>query len=493
MQNVPYSLTRRLAQFGATTGFDDLPAAVVHECKRLLLDTVGCALGAINMPSACVARDYARLLGGAPTATALGLDTRSSPKLAAYVNARLANVLDADDTFPTGTHFGNATVFAALALGEHFNRNGRDLIKAIAVGFDIGARIGIWMGWPVQFKDGKVVGFHKIAGPAAAVTWAAIGSAASISALDEARTIHAFGIGGANSPLPSQSKYSEQATIPMFKYADSGWCAQIGVASALLAGLGSTGFADILDGEHGFWRFYGAPVHDAAALLDGLGSDWQILNTTYKPWPCCRFIHYPLTAFDDLRQKHRISAQEIEKVVVRSSPFAQSAKFRARQPLDALSAEFSYPHALAAVAYDIQPGPLWYLPETIHADHIRAFRERVDVELEPSSNRIAESMRGAQWRVVPGGVDIHARGAIFSATVDMAKGDPWSPRTLMSDEAIRSKFRGMLGLDPVDGTGASRIRDAALRVLDAIEQVDRLELSRLMQPLGHLARALTGT
>jgi 2-methylcitrate dehydratase PrpD len=491
MSNDPDDLTHRLAGFATGTRYEDLPAAVVRESKRLLLDTLGCALGAINTASGRIALDYARVVGGTPIATVIGLDTASSAPTAAYVNARLANVLDADDTFPTSSHFGNSTVFAALALAEHFGRDGRDLIKAIAVGFDVAARIGCWMGWPVQFKDGRVVGFNELAGPAATTTWAAVGSAVSISGIDTAGACNAFGIAGANSPLPTVHKFGELVNVPMHKYADAGWCAQVGVSATLLASLGSTGFPGILDGQNAFWRFYGSPSHDDEALVGGLGCEWQILNTTYKPWPCCRFIHYPLTAFQTLKKRHQLRPEEMQRIVVRACPFALTPIFHERHPANPLSAQFSHAHALAAAAYEIPAGPLWYTPEALVAAHIRALRERVEVQPEVTSSRvIAESMQGAQWRGVPGGVDIYARGKVFSATVDMALGDPWTAEARLSNDDLLSKFRVMVGLDPVDGAGATRTREAAKQVVGAIEDIESLGLARLTNPLGLLAGAL---
>ncbi len=321
-------LTQRLADFTVKTRFDDLPLPVVTESKRLLLDTLGCALGAVGTDSGRIALEYASMLGGNPDATVLGKTHRSSVTAAAYVNARLANVLDADDTFPTSTHFGNATVFSALALAEAYRRSGRELLTAIAVGFDVGARIGSWMGAPMQIENGKVIGWNELGGPAATITWAAIGASTSIAGLDAKQANHAFGIGGSNSPQPTLRKWAESVEQPMYKYADAGWCAEIGVSAAMLARLGSTGFKDILDGQNAFWKFYGSPSHDDEALMAGLGTDWQILNTTYKPWPCCRWIHHPLTAFTQLWAQHQLRPEEIERVVVRANPFALTSIFR---------------------------------------------------------------------------------------------------------------------------------------------------------------------
>jgi 2-methylcitrate dehydratase PrpD len=465
MSKRDHTLTQALAGFAANTTFEDLPAPVVRECKRLLLDTVGCAFGALGTESGQIALNYIDRLGGHPAATVIGRPVKSSAANAAYANARLANVLDADDTFPTSAHFGNATIFGALALAEDLDRTGRDLITAIAAGFDVGARVGSWMGAPFRIEDGRVVGWNELGGPPASVTWAAIGATASISQLSPEQAVHAFGIGGANCPLPTIRNWAASDTQPMYKYADAGWCAGVGVNAAMLARLGSTGFLGILDGEGGFWKLYGSPTHDDEVLLAGLGSDWQILNTTYKPWPCCRWIHHPLTAFTRLMEDHALQAADIDRVVVRANPFALTPIFCEQQPRDALTAEFSHPHALAAAAHRVPPGPEWYSQAVLSSEEIRAFRAKVFVEPEPRSANIAEWMGGGQWRGVPGGVDVEAGGARYEATADYALGDPWSGETLMSDEQLIEKFKTMVrehgGSSPVDDEAL----DAAVALL----------------------------
>lgn len=484
-----HRLTDTLAGFAAGTRLEDLPAPVVAESRRLLLDTLGCALGAIDSDSGRVALAYVAELGGNPRSTVLG-GARSAAPLAAYVNARLANVLDADDTFPTATHFGNATIASALAMAEHCDRGGADLIAAIATGFEVGARIGSWMGAPLSPGDDGKPRFNALAGPAATVTWAAVGAAVNVSGASPATAAHAFGIAGAHTPLPSLHKFVEHVELPMAKYTDAGWCAQTGVSAALLARAGSTGFAGVLDGPNGFWRFYGSPARDDAALLDGLGNDWQILHTTYKPWPCCRFIHYPLTALERLLQEHAIAPDEIERIVVRAAPFALSPIFHHLRPADPLTAEFSHAHAVAALVLGIQPGPRWLAEAALRDSRVDALRQRVSVIAEPSCDNILQWMEGGQWRRIPGGVDIHARGQTFSATVEQARGDPWSPDTRLSDDDLLVKFRAMLSLDEADRSIRGELGDLADEIIEVIATLEERPLAELAVPLERIAAIL---
>ncbi len=438
------SLTHQLAAFVATTYSEDIPANVLHECRRLFLDTVGCAMGGLITPSGDAAISFAAIGGGDPDATALGLHHKTGPTKAAYVNARLANVLDADDTFPTSSHFGSATVFSALALAEWSAGSVADIVRAIAVGFEVGSRIGGWMGWPVKFENGKIVGWSPLAGPAATVTWASVGAAAAVLQLDTETTTHAFGIAGANCPLPSMHKFGEQMPVSMFKYTDAGWCSNVGISAALLASTGSTGYADVLDGPNGFWRFYGAESHNDEYLTGDLRQRWDILNTCYKPWPSCRYTHHPLTALQELLRTQNIEAENIEAITVRAMPFALSPMFLEKQPSDMLTAQFSHAHAVSAFLQKIPPGPAWYSAEAMTSEESRRLRSLVSVEAHPTAmSDMANAMVGPQWREIPAEVEVETGGMRIRQEAEFAKGDPWSPGSRVSDAELIDKFLSM--------------------------------------------------
>ncbi len=463
--------TRKLAEFATNTRFEQIPPDVVLESKRLILDTIGCAIGGVHTQSGRIALEHASLLGGKPTNTVIGTSERNSASRAAYANARLGNVLDADDTFPTGTHFGSPTIFAALAMAELQGKSGKDFIKAVTVGFDVGARIGSSIGLALRIEDGKVAGWPKVAGTSATMTWGALGAAASIAQLGPELTCEAFGIAGANTPLPALRKWSDATRLPMYKYSDAGWCAQTAVEGTLLAKLGSTGYTDILDGDLGFWRFYGAPKCDFDLMLAELGTRWHIVDTTYKPWPSCRWTHYPLTAFLNLKSRLGLKPEEIDKIVVKGSPFAQSYRFKVKQPDNEVNAEFSNAHVLAMAAYDVPAGPLWYVEDALKAKRYHDFRERVSVELEPRSTELVQWMQSGQFRKVPGGVEVHARGSVFSEIVDMAAGDPWSEETRFSDEDLRKKFIGMVC---ATNLGSAKLKAKAQRIIDCVDRLESL-------------------
>lgn len=463
--NRPTCLTRTIGEFARSVKLDDLPEVVVAESRRLLADTVGCALGALQTDSARIALRYAQEVGGRPTATVLGLDERGQPAVAAYVNARLANILDADDTFQIsplfGYHFGNGVVFSALAAAEHLARSVDDLLCAIAVGFEVGARVARWLGLPyVPTAAGPV--WNDAGGPAAIVTLAAAGAIANIARLDSTRTGHLFGLAGANIPQPTIRKWAESPTQSMYKYADAGQCASVATAAWQLATLGSTSFDDIFDGENGLWRFYGAPGVDHAALLAGLGTEWNLPKTTYKPWPSCRWTHEPLTALMGLLEEHGLTADSIEKILVRANPLATTAIFREQHPRDPLSAQFSHPHSVAAAALQIPPGPMWYSDDVLQSDAVRRLRERVTVVAFGAGDMDGGSRRQPRL-VASAGVDLTTANGVISAVAEHAFGDPITSDTRFDDEDLLEKFVRMTA----SGADKSEARELAQRMLAA--------------------------
>ena len=195
-----------------------------------------------------------------------------------------------------------------------------------------------------------------------------------------------------------------------------------------------------------------------------------------------------LTAFTRLMQAHELGPADIDRVVVRANPFALTPIFCEQQPRDALTAEFSHPHALAVAAHHVPAGPEWYAPEVLFADEIRSFRAKVFVVPEPRSANIVEWMGGGQWRGVPGGVDIEARGTHYTATADYALGDPWSEETLMSDERLIEKFKVMVS-GRRSGAGASEVDgDAVAHMIALLLDVDSCDSVRsAMDGLGRVA------
>ena len=143
------SLEQRLAQYAASVRFEDLPSEVVQACKRLLLDALACAFGAVGSPPAKIAEaTFRKAFGSSGPASIIGGPQLIATEGAALVNGALIRYLDLNDVY-----FGNdpshpsEIIPSAIACCEEAGRNGRELIEALVVGYETEVRLNDAFSW----------------------------------------------------------------------------------------------------------------------------------------------------------------------------------------------------------------------------------------------------------------------------------------------------------------------------------------------------------
>jgi 2-methylcitrate dehydratase PrpD len=432
-------VTKTLAEFITNTTFKDLPEKVVHEAKRNLLDTIGCALGGLTTDVGFESLALARSLGGKPESTILGTGEKTSCAMASYVNSRMANALDADDTFPIPAHFANSTMGATLAMGERQNSSGEEIITAYVLGYELASRIGVGMRLPLFLKENEIGIYPPLYCLGVFSVFGSLGAAAKLLHLSSEQVQHTLGIGGTSCPIPVHGKWGESAILPTLKYGDVGWYAQLGVTSSLLAAIGTTGYNTILDGNEHFWRAYGIDSCDFEGITHNLGRNWCILDTTYKPWPSCRYTHYPLWLFLKIKNQNQLSFEDIEKVSIKMGHMGTGNRFRNQNPTGMISCQFNHPHAIAMGALGIEVGPKWYSRETMECRQVVEFRKKVEVQHDPELDKIDLPPGKVLWKL-PTTIDVLAKGNVFRAFTEYTKGDPWTKETYFADEELKRKF-----------------------------------------------------
>ena len=139
------TIIEQLADFSANTEFDGLPAKVIEECKRDVLDSMGVALAGVDQPKGRAGIECARRLGGSNgDATIIGTGEKSTVFGAAFANGELINTLDMDSVLLPG-HVSPYVLPGAFAVGETSHRSGKDLIAAVAVSHEMSYRFGAAM------------------------------------------------------------------------------------------------------------------------------------------------------------------------------------------------------------------------------------------------------------------------------------------------------------------------------------------------------------
>ncbi|HEY8506274.1 MAG TPA: MmgE/PrpD family protein [Gemmataceae bacterium] len=270
------NLARRFAGYAARLRFETLPPAVVHEVKRRFIDSFATAVGAMPAEAYGIAKRCAGRVRATPGATLLG-GGESSPEWATFVNGLLIRYLDYNDTYLSlEPAHPSDNLAAVLAAGEAAGADGKALITAAALAYEIQCRL----------CDAASLRKHGIDH----VTYGAISSALAackLFNLDADRTTHAVGIAGVANVALRQTRSGE---LSMWKGCAFANAARNGVFAALLAAEGMTGPAPIFEGELGFMnlvtreRFTVAPL-GGEEIAGGGTQPFMITQTYIKFWP----------------------------------------------------------------------------------------------------------------------------------------------------------------------------------------------------------------
>ncbi len=449
---------------GATPG----PAAL-REAARLTLDSVACMAGGAQTTIGRAARALAAPCAGAGASLA-GSGRPTLCAAAAGANARMGAALDADDTFMM-LHFGVPTVAAALAVGETRRATGREVLEAVVVGFEAGARMVRAVGPIVQVAAGRLVGYRRPQPASVASVFGAVAAAARVLRLPARSTEHAFAIAGANMPLPVAHKWAEDpdgGPLPLYKYSDSGACAAVAVDAALLAAEGVTGMLGLFEGRDSLWDLCGGAPR-LPELSEGLGERWHILDTSYKPWPSCRWLHYPLTGLLELLTEERVDADEVGEILVRGPLSVCGTRRRATPSPDSwIAAQFNLTHSVAMLLLGVPPGVEWSAADVMRRVDVQGMRERVRVEMDDRLNHIGQHFDGGHLKRLPVAVDLVVRGRRRSTVAAFAKGDPWAPATRMTDAELAEKLRVMAGAADDNAAAAILALDQAACLGDVV-------------------------
>jgi 2-methylcitrate dehydratase PrpD len=448
-----------LCEFTDRLTYDRIPTEVIRSAKLRILDILGICLASSTQEFAKGAVDAVAQWGGTPESTVVGFGLRLPAPSAVLANGVLAHGLDFDDTHAESvTHASAAVIPAALAVGEARGASGQAVLAATVAGLEAVARIG--MAAPGRFH---AHGFHatSICG-----TFAAALVAAKLSGLAPRQMVNALGVCGSQ----ASGIFEYLADGSWVKRFHPGWSGHAGVVAAAFAERGFTGPRTIFEGRFGLYRaFLGDEPVQLDRLTAGLGTTWETLRITFKPYPCCHLTHAFIDCVLALRQAHRIRAEEIEAVECRIAPGEvpivcepSEAKSRPRTPYDA---QFSLPFVAAVALMDGEVGLESFSDARIRDTGTLALASRVRYANDPAST---------YPRAFPGALTVRLRdGRELSHAAPHNRGSVEWPLT---DEEILAKFRSNAGraLSPAQ---VERL-EAAVLALEACPDVRGLIAGR---------------
>lgn len=424
----------QLADFVDRTSFADLPASVVSETKRLLLDSIGCALAGVTSDKGKWGLSFARsFFTGAPQATVIGFGDRLSALGAAFVNGELINGLDYD---AAGKHLPPFVIPASLAVAELKKVTGKELITACALAHEIGIRIGGGMSSYRDIVNGKT-SFPPVSGHSCSI----FGGTAAVAKLEQFpkdQLAQALSMAGLICPMQIQANMVKSERPTAAKYLLAGWVSQAEITAAYLVKAGYRGDIATLDGDYGFWRYAGSSSWNADSVVAALGNEWRFPRATpLKLYPCCRIMHGTLDCLAAVIEKNGLRPQEIDSIRAYLEASCTEPVFNNRDIRDQVDAQFSVAYNLSVLAYGIKPGIRWQERDTLNNPEIRKFMDKVT--FEPHPGYVEALKKDPQARISK--VEVSARGKLFVEESEYIKGTPTSdPATTITDDELMAKF-----------------------------------------------------
>ncbi len=424
------TLAERFADYAVGLKFSDLPAPVVHEVKRRLLDSFGCAFGAWREEPCAIARRIAGNISCRDGATVFGTTHRTSPDWAAFANGCHVRYFDYNDTYLSKEPaHPSDNIPAALAVAESADAGGRELITAIALAYEVQCRLA-------DAASLRARGWDHVTYGAFSTTLAA----AQLMKLDADQTRQAVNIAGVASAALRQSRVGELSHWKGCAFANA---ARHGVFAAMLAREGLTGPAPIFEGEKGFEKLVSGPLGDVPLSK----TDFMILQTSIKFWPAEYHSQSAIEAALKLR-KQIGDAGKIESVLIQSHDAAvdiigsEPEKWR---PTARETADHSLPYITAVALVDGEVTDRQFAPTRFTEPKLLEFVQRVKVERQAELSRLYPD-------AVANIVTVKLRdGRTLTERVDQPRGSAKNP---MSDVEVEEKFitlaEPVIGRDQTD-------------------------------------------
>ncbi|MES2586817.1 MAG: MmgE/PrpD family protein [Pseudomonadota bacterium] len=417
-------LSKALATFASELKIGDIPDEVIARTEDLLVDWFGSAIAGKGSRPVETITQFAQSMGGFNAthpgpAEILINRTNSSPFLAALANAAASHVAEQDDVH-NGSVFHPATVVfpAALATAQSIGASGEDLLVAAVAGYEVGIRVGEFLGRS-HYKI-----FHTTG---TAGTLAAAAAVGHLLKLNPTQMLHAFGSAGTQ----SAGLWEFLRDAADSKQLHTAHAASTGLMSAYLAQSGFTGAEHILEGKQGLAAGMSSDA-DPSKLTDRLGSRWTIAETSFKYHASCRHTHPAADALLQVMLAHHLQPSDITKVETLVHQGAIDVLGPVTDPATVHQSKFSMGTVLALIAH-YQFAGLQEFDQHFHDKAICAFRDRVTMTLDPEVD-------GAYPQRWIGKVKVYLNnGEVLEGRVDEPKGDPGNTlsRAEITDKAMR--------------------------------------------------------
>ena len=412
-----------VVRYVLATDYEDLPQRVVEKTKECFIDTIGVILAGSSALGCCEVVEQVNYWGGREESTILVYGGKVPSLFAAFTNSMMAHARDFDDDHEEGSVHPSASVIpTGIAIAEQIGGvDGKKFITAIAIGIDLVCRLGLSLrvlqGWHLSGICGGI---------------GSVATAGKLLGLGKDQLWNAFGIAYSQTTGNSQGRRDGAMTKRM----NPGFASKAAVLSAYLAKRGITGPKNVMEGKEGFFNMFdGGDYFDPEKLrskMDGtsyshneltkdLGKVFKVEEISFKPYPCCRFLHAPIDATLKNVQRNNIQPEDVEEVTVRACKRAMnnySQPFEIRDTAQ-IDAQFNIPYGVAAAILRRQVGLKDFEDAAVRDPLVLEITKKIRVVVNPKAHL-----------KVPVVVEIKTRnGKTYTSYVEEIIGGPKQPMT----------------------------------------------------------------
>jgi len=422
----PVAVTQALADFAVGLRYEELPADVIKLAKQCILDSLGCGIyGSAKPWSQSVASTVARF-GQAQTACVWGMQMRADPLGAVLINGTAAQGFELDDCHDQSmSHYGAGVVPPVLAVAEAFGPfDGRELILAVVVGYELGTRIGNTVS-PSAFNRG----FHPCGLTSTFASAAAIGK---LLKLDVEHYVNALGLAGSQASGLMASQFGAMA-----KRFHSGKAAQNGILAAMLAADGLTGVRDVLEAPYGGFCSTYADKYNLDYATAELGSDFEMRRNGFKQYSSLASSQTSVDALRAIRARHLNRGEDVAGVRIETTETVHRHCGWPYVPAESITAQMNLPYTAAVTLLEGTAFVDQYTEEKLRDPKILDLAGRVEVVVAPDLQALGpHEMRAVRVTVTT------KSGEVFKENVLYRSGHWKNP---LSDATLASKFRDLAG------------------------------------------------
>ncbi|MBC7779776.1 MAG: MmgE/PrpD family protein [Proteobacteria bacterium] len=419
------TIVEQLSNYAAGLRFEDLPADVVHQAKRLIVDTVGCALGGYDSEPARIARDIAEAVTSTQPVTVMVSGRQSSPDLATFANGVAIRYLDFNDGYTSTGESGHPSdsLAAVLAVGELMRRDGREAIVATVLAYEVFCRV-------CDVQDLKPLGFdHTTVGGLASAAAAARLFGFTPERIAQTLNLHV---------APNVALYQTRiGNVSMWKGCAYANASRNAVFAAMLAARGMTGPSPVYEGVGGYFKAVTRTPFTLPALGGG-DQPFKIMESSIKRFPLGQYSQTVVEAALQLRSHIGDPAgiAEIRIETVGTAIRLMADDPHKWEPETRESADHSMPYTVALAFLHGEVEQKHFDDRYLHDPAVRALTRLVKVNESDEANRRMPAAMLCEMTVVM------RTGSTHHAAVEYHKGHHRNP---MSEHEIEGKFRKLAG------------------------------------------------